>query len=323
MISLGHILVATDFGVAADAALTYGRALAHRFGANLDVLHVVENHFLRAEVADPETMASVAMGQLNRRLTDGDRRALRARSVVAVSDAPVEAIVGHARNAGIDLIIIGTHGREGMPRLLVGSVAESVVRTAPCPVLSVRHPEHEFARPGSRMEVPMISLKNILVATDFSEASDAALTYGRTLASTFGATLHVLHVVDSVYFSALGAEAYASMTPDLQERVDEAARTRLDLLLLNSDGSGPATRSALLRSGTPAPAITQYARDESIDLIVMGTRGRGGVAHLLLGSVAERVVRTAPCPVLSVHHPEHEFVVPDALATVARTTAPA
>ena len=322
MISLRHILVATDFGAAADVALTYGRALARRFGADLDILHVVETHFLQAEAADPESMASVALEQLNRRLSDDDRQALRARSVVSVSDAPVETIIGHAKDAGIDLIVIGTHGREGMPRLLMGSVAESVVRTAPCPVLSVRRPDRESARPSSRTEGPMTSFKNILVATDFSETSDAAFTYGRTLASTFGATLHVLHVVDNVYFSALGAETYASMTPDLQERIDEAARAQLELLAMNTDGSGPAAKSALLRSGTPAPAITQYARDEGIDLIVMGTRGRGGVAHLLLGSVAERVVRTAPCPVLTVHHPEREFVVPDARATVTRTAAP-
>ena len=165
----------------------------------------------------------------------------------------------------------------------------------------------------------MIALKKILVATDFSEASDAAFTYGRTLASAFGATLHVLHVVDPAYLNALGADGYASISPDLQEHMEEAAQTRLDLLLLDSDGSGPATRSALLRSGAPATAITQYAKDEGIDLIIMGTRGRGGVAHLLLGSVAERVVRTAPCPVLTVHHPEHEFVIPDTLATVAQT----
>ena len=165
----------------------------------------------------------------------------------------------------------------------------------------------------------MISLKNILVATDFSEASDAACTYGRTLASAFGATLYVLHVLDPMYLNALGAEAYVAMTPDLDEQAEESARARLNALLLDSDGSGPATRSALLRSSAPAPALTQYAKDEGIDLIVMGTRGRGGVAHLLLGSVAERVVRTAPCPVLTVHHPEHEFVVPDTLATVAQT----
>jgi nucleotide-binding universal stress UspA family protein len=164
----------------------------------------------------------------------------------------------------------------------------------------------------------MISLKNILVATDFSEASDAALTYGRTLARTFGATLHVLHVTENVYLQAFGSEAYIPSVPELQHDVDEAARKQLDELTIDSDGSGPVTRKVLRTANAPARTITEYAKSEGIDLIVMGTHGRGGVAHLLMGSVAERVVRTAPCPVLTVRHPEHDFVVPDTLQAIAR-----
>ena len=165
----------------------------------------------------------------------------------------------------------------------------------------------------------MIALKNILVATDFSEASDAALTYGRTLARTFGVTLHVLHVTENVYLQAFGLETYTPSVSDIQHEVDEAARKRLDELVLDSDNSGPATRKVLRTASSPARTITDYAGEERIDLIVMGTHGRGGVAHLLMGSVAERVVRTAPCPVLTVRHPEHEFIVPDTLvAATAR-----
>ena len=166
----------------------------------------------------------------------------------------------------------------------------------------------------------MLALKNILVATDFSEASDAALTYGRTMARTFGATLHVLHVADNVYLRAFGAEAYVPAVPDLQTEVNEAARKQLDELLIDSDGSGPVTRKVLRTSNAPAAVITDYAASERIDLIVVGTHGRGGVAHLLMGSVAERVVRTAPCPVLTVRHPEHEFLVPEALVAQAPAT---
>lgn len=317
MIALTHVLVATDFGEAADAALTYGRALATGFGASLDVLHVVDNPFLRATAADPQVMESAALQQLNRRLTEEDHRTLLVHALIKVSDDPADVIVEHARTAGIDLIVTGTHGRHGVPRLLMGSVAERIVRAAPCPVLSVRHPEREFARSGGPTDVATIGLKNVLVATDFGEAADAALTYGRTLASAFGATLHLLHVVDVVSFNTLGAEAYAGMPPDLQDQVEEAARTRLDERVIDSDRTGPPTRKALWRGQLPAFAITQYATDEGIDLIVMGTHGRRGVAHLLMGSVAERVVRTAPCPVLTLHHPAHDFVVPDALMSVA------
>jgi nucleotide-binding universal stress UspA family protein len=167
----------------------------------------------------------------------------------------------------------------------------------------------------------MIALKNILVATDFEEAADAALTYGRTLAHAFGATLHVLHVTDDVRLAATGAEFYVPLDPTLQAEVDEAARIRLASLVIDSDGSGPRTKTAIGTSRAPAPVIVEYARANGIDLIVMGTHGRKALAHLLMGSVAERVVRTAPCPVLTVHHPEHEFVLPDILATVVKAKA--
>jgi len=164
----------------------------------------------------------------------------------------------------------------------------------------------------------MIALKNILVATDFSEPSDAALAYGRALARTFGATLHVVHVVDNVPTLVYGAEAYAVPMPELQEEIDNAARKQLADLLVDNDRPPLPVRSILLTSNAPAAAIVDYAKSERVDLIVAGTHGRGGVAHLLMGSVAERVVRTAPCPVLTVRHPEHEFVIPDALVAVAR-----
>jgi nucleotide-binding universal stress UspA family protein len=164
----------------------------------------------------------------------------------------------------------------------------------------------------------MIALKKILVATDFGEASDVALAYGRELAAPFGATLHVLHVAQDIYINAFGAENYAAMAPQLQGDLEEGARKQLDELLVDSDRSGPPTTRAVLTSSSPAFAIVDYANDNGIDLIVMGTHGRGALAHLVMGSVAERVVRLAPCPVLTVRHPEHDFIRPDALVTVAR-----
>jgi nucleotide-binding universal stress UspA family protein len=164
----------------------------------------------------------------------------------------------------------------------------------------------------------MIALKNILVATDFSEPSDAALAYGRALARTFGATLHVVHVVDTVPTLVYGAEAYAVSMPELQQEIEDTARKQLADLLVDNDRPPLPARPVVLTSNAPAAAIVGYAKGERIDLIVAGTHGRGGVAHLLMGSVAERVVRTAPCPVLTVRHPEHEFVIPDALVAVAK-----
>ena len=149
MIALKRILVATDFGPAAEAALTYGRALANNFGATLTVMHVAENFFLRPTSADPHALKEAVARRLEERLTSDDRRALHARAVLDTSDQPADAITTYAKQAEIDLIVMGTHGRDGLAHLLVGSVAERVVRTASCPVLTVKHPEHEFVLPDA------------------------------------------------------------------------------------------------------------------------------------------------------------------------------
>jgi nucleotide-binding universal stress UspA family protein len=162
----------------------------------------------------------------------------------------------------------------------------------------------------------MIAIKNILVPTDFGEASDAALAYGRELAGRFGATLHLIHVTDNLQLSAF-AEAYGEMAARLQADMEEAAGRQLDERLIDSDRSGPPTQRAVLTSISPVSAIVDYAKDHDIDLVVMGTHGRGPVTHFVMGSVAERVVRSAPCPVLTVRHPQHEFVRPDTLTVVA------
>jgi nucleotide-binding universal stress UspA family protein len=165
----------------------------------------------------------------------------------------------------------------------------------------------------------MMTLKRILVPTDFGEAADSALMYGRTLARAFGATLDVVHVTQDMRMASVASEiAYAAVVADLQRDVDATAKKKLEQLLIDSDGSGPPTKSVILTSNAPAWAIVEYAQNENIDLIVMGTHGRKAVAHFLMGSVAEKVVRTASCPVLTVRHPEHEFVLPDTLVAVAK-----
>jgi nucleotide-binding universal stress UspA family protein len=163
----------------------------------------------------------------------------------------------------------------------------------------------------------MILIKNVLVATDFSEPSDAALRYGREFARTFNATLHVLHVVDNVTLQ-YGVESYGAMLPELQQEIESAARTKLDGLLNEEDRAALHAQPVIVTDAAKAAAIVGYANEHHIDLIVMGTHGRGTVSRLLMGSVAERVVRTATCPGLTAHHPEHEFVAPDALVAVAR-----
>jgi len=155
----------------------------------------------------------------------------------------------------------------------------------------------------------MIALKHVLVATDFGETSEAALLYGRSLAMKFGATLHVVHVADNIFTHAFGPESSA-LLPTIQTDIEAAARQRLTELLMDSDRSGPPTRSMVLTASAPAFAIVDYATDNDIDLIVMGTHGRGLVGHVVMGSVAEKVVRTAFCPVLTVRNPEIAVALP-------------
>ena len=163
----------------------------------------------------------------------------------------------------------------------------------------------------------MILLKNILVATDFGNASDAALAYGRDLARSYNAVLHVLHVVDDVAVR-YASELSMAVLPGIQVQMEENARERLDSVVTVEDRQLLRARPVVVTSLSPAETIVEYARTRDIDLIVVGTHGRRGFDHLLMGSVAERVLRTAPCPVLTVRHPEREFVVPDALVAVAK-----
>lgn len=162
----------------------------------------------------------------------------------------------------------------------------------------------------------MVALKRILVATDFDEAAEVALEYGRELARTFGASLDVLHVADNVVARGLSGEGFLAAYPDLQHEVEQAAEQRLAERISDEDRTMLHARAVVRTSTSPALAIVEYAQAAGIDLIVMGTHGRGAMAHFLMGSVAERVVRMAPCPVLTLKHPEHEFIRPDALVAV-------
>ena len=175
----------------------------------------------------------------------------------------------------------------------------------------------------SLKEAHMIALKDVLVATDFEEAAAVALTYGRSLARTFGARLHVVHVLDDIGSRAATMAGYGVDIGRMQVELEGAAQSRLDSLLWDEDRRDLGATSVVLTSTTPASAIVQYATDAKVNLIVVGTHGRGAVSHFLVGSVAERIVRTAPCPVLTVRSRERDFVVPDALQKVPDAATPA
>jgi nucleotide-binding universal stress UspA family protein len=154
----------------------------------------------------------------------------------------------------------------------------------------------------------VIQLNRILVPVDFSKFSDNALGYACAFAEQFGAELHLMHVLQDVVAMMPEPGLFVPPSGDWLEDLEKSARDELAKL------PEPAMRGKLqvvreVRQGAPFLEIIRYAREHKVDLIVLGTHGRSGLAHVLLGSVAEKVVRKSPCPVLSVRHPEHEFVM--------------
>ena len=159
----------------------------------------------------------------------------------------------------------------------------------------------------------MIGIKNILVATDFGEAAEAALRYGEELSRKFDAKLHVLTVVDDVGARTTVASGLPIALDDIQRQMEMDAQRALQSLLPEPDRSAYGVQLVTLTSPSPAAAILAYARDTDADLIIVGTHGRHGLSHFFLGSVAQHVSRSASCPVLTVRAHAREFIRPDAL----------
>ena len=152
----------------------------------------------------------------------------------------------------------------------------------------------------------MISLKNILLATDFSDTSRLAAEYAVELAKRFKSKLHLLHVIEEPIATIPLLETYGAPS---KEEYEAAAVAMLDNWPL-PDGAEECELERRVHHGTPFLQILHDARDHGIDLIVMGSHGRGLIKHLLMGNVAEKVVRKAPCPVLTVRPEGHQFVHP-------------
>ena len=161
----------------------------------------------------------------------------------------------------------------------------------------------------------MIALKRILVPCDFSDTSVAAVQYAVALARTFSARLHVLHVGDRAQ-----SQFESEFPIGLENAVEDAVRERL-LRIVTPQEEVELNPEFAVRPGAPAAEIVRYAQDANIDLIVMGTHGRGPVGHMVMGSVAEKVVRTAPCPVLTVRTSAPAWITPEVTSASTRALA--
>ncbi|OFW05234.1 MAG: hypothetical protein A3I61_10790 [Acidobacteria bacterium RIFCSPLOWO2_02_FULL_68_18] len=285
-----QILVPTDLGVPSDAALEYARMFARTWDAALHVLHVTGERVTPPRAGEPDGRRNIepaALRRIRERLTDGDQRHDVTIRLVE-RGAAAEVILDYARTADIDLVVMGTHGRRGAAHFLLGSVAEAVVRGAPCPVLTT----HAATRPRE-------SFSRILVPTDFSSPSDAAFECARLLQLRFGASVHLLHVLeDALLEGPFGGEVFVAAPAERRAARLRDARARLSHRV-PTGGRESARLTSEVVLGPAADTIVHHAADNGFDLIVMGTHGRTGLAHLLMGSVAERVVRGASCPVVT------------------------
>jgi len=302
MLTIDRILFTTDFSDAAAAAFSQAAALADWHDADLHILNVATD----LEKADetlpaPHDTLTTWLGPTPSGRTVPDLRELAMTQKQVEADAPAERIISYVEDEDIDLIVMGTHGRRGLSRALLGSVTEEVVRRAPCPVFVVRSGEEAVPQQHA--------IRRVLVPIDFSDASYEAIRHATEIAQTYGAEINLLHVIEEVvYPSAYGLGDAYFPTQNVIKKVEET----LADMARDEIGYEHIMISAIV--GYAPLSIIDYTQKNEIDLIVIATHGRSGFDRMLLGSVAERVIRRAPVPVFIVK-PEQKSLVPPSKST--------
>jgi nucleotide-binding universal stress UspA family protein len=292
-----RLFVAIDFSPDSDEALRQANDRSKSTGAHLAVCHIVPNH-LRSNLLFPH-ISRVAALQIPSELTQfADSVSARVSEItgrtegefeIVVDDGTPQALIlSHAEEWKADIIFMGSHGETSAADALLGSITNSVLRHAHCPVMVVR--------PGKLT-------RRIIVGTDFSEAALGAVKAAATEASRIGATLTVVHSLDLIWTPAsYPALAFGGAPFDLSAKqikeLEAIAQQRLDELLKQSN----ITAESLVTIGAAGSALIEIASEEKAQLIVVGTVGRTGLRRALLGSVAEAVAKGAPCSVLVVRN---------------------
>lgn len=305
------VFCATDFSPTAELALAHAEAIAKRHGAKLLLGHVVEPWPapMYPPIAVPDDTERILRAAAKQRLDAlvaaraGSGLVVEAR---VVSGGPGRESVELAKSAGADLIVVGTHGRSGLPHLVYGSTAEYIVRSSPIPVLTV-HPRDPG--PGGRMGT-------IVVPTDLSAGAGRAVEEvmrlfpaGPAGDGAKGGQRLVLVYVDEVarYFEPYG-EGLIPVYADLEARQDDLRRA-LDEAAARLRKAGFEAESRIV-AGKPVDVICELAKSEQASLIALGTHGHSPIVNLLMGRTAQRVVQHAPCPVLSVRSPDRPLTPP-------------
>lgn len=288
-----RVIAAVDFGEPALEALRQARTLAHEAKGTLAAVHVLPAVQDLGVLFPEQSLSLAANAEAEARKVRADieahareRLGLELSTTFVERGAPYAEIVRRAEAWNADFLVVGSHGRKGLSRTVLGSVAERVVRHAHCSVLVAR----TIGKPGT-----------VLVATDLSPASLPAIAAGAAAARRTGSKLVVMTVlewpgVESVAWAGLFGALPVLPSEEAQAQLREAARRVLEQALVTAGTSG----DVRISDGSPATEILHAAEELQAELLVVGTHGRTGLSRLALGSVAERVVRGAACSVLAV-----------------------
>jgi nucleotide-binding universal stress UspA family protein len=323
MIAIDRILCPVDFSDVSRRALEHAAALGRRQGARVVAVHVAP-----AVTTTPIAAAPVPGAAFPPTAEERRTRARDLEELVSSVRAPggevearsaegdvVSALLEEARGLAPDLIVMGTHGKGGFERLVLGSVTEKVVRKAPCPVLTVSPPATDETPAPPRYE-------RIVCAVDFSDASPRALEYALLLAENAGSEVALVHVVEEPVYAFmpperdLGNERYWK---ELLQRAEDHLRE-----FVPENAGELCSPSVHVRRGRVHEEILSLARERDAQVIVMGVHGRSILERLFLGSVTNHVLREATCPVLTVRdvaHPAREETSQRGGATTEKTVA--
>jgi nucleotide-binding universal stress UspA family protein len=292
MITIERILCPVDLSEESTEALRYAVALTRTYGAKLYLCYCAENSSVKNSPLSAEAKEKIERTFANsiiRHLGHADFGRIDWKGIIVENgNHPAEAITQEAAERGVNLIVMRSRRRPHRAALL-GSVAEAVCRTAPCPVL-VTHPREREWVGASTGE---INLRRVLVAYDFSDDSERALSNALSLAEEYKAELHLLHVLSTqtmdgpeIAWMPMGAEcAYHQASRRLQTAVTGYAHLRCKVV-------------HAVRWGKPYQEVLAYAGENGVDLVCMGAHGKHFGAGALFGSNVDRVLRQAPCPIL-------------------------
>jgi nucleotide-binding universal stress UspA family protein len=286
-----RILIPTDGSDHAIRAAEHAMALARAFDATVRVIGVVDiqgaaGPFDAGGVDDAfvENQKSQAREAIEAVEALTDQRV----DAAVLEGTPATAIVDDAAEFDADLIVMGTHGRTGVHRYVVGSVTERVVRLADAPVLT--------ARAGVELG-PAGDCDDVLIPTDGSDLATVAVDHGIAIAEQFDARVHAVSIVD---VGDLAARVEYTPPAEALERVRDERTDATEAIADRARATGLDARTEV-REGFPAEDLIEYAGEEGIDLLAMGTHGRTGLNRFLLGSTTERIIRHAEAPVLAVN----------------------